>query len=881
MDWHTLPAEKVLKKLNTSKEQGLGQSYVSQRLVQYGKNKLEEAKRKSLVVRFFSQFTDFMTIILLIASFISFVAAVIEGKGDFLDPIIILFIVIMNAIIGTLEETKAEKAIMALKKLSAPRCSVIRDGINKSVLSEDIVPGDILILNSGDLISADCRLIETNNFSTKEGSLTGESSAVKKDANLILNKDVPLGELKNMVLSSSVVVSGHAKAVVVTTGMNTEIGKIAKLIHTSETPKTPLQQKLEKTSKILGIIVIVVSFMVFMLGILQKVKFLEILMISISLAVAAIPEGLVAVVSIILAIGVRKMSAHKAIIRKLPAVETLGNATVICSDKTGTLTQNKMKVKKITDGVKDLNINDKTYKEILNLATLCSNAKLNEKTKEIVTGTPTEGAIVECFLENSLGMSQDELINKYPRIKEFPFDSNKKMMTTIHSLGSSGKYRVICKGAPDIILGKCSSFIDGKDLTNNLKEKITKTNEKMATDALRVIAVAYKDITDLKENNETFFVNNLCFCGLIGLIDPPRPEAKIAVSECKKAGIKPVMITGDYVVTAKSIAKEIGIFDESKNDKAITGSELEKMSQDKLEKEIFKYSVFARVSPEHKVRIVKAFQKNGAVVAMTGDGVNDAPALKASDIGCAMGRSGTEVAKSAADMVLTDDNFKTIVEAVRQGRGVFENIRKTVHFLISSNIGELVTILTAFALGLPTPLLAIQLLWVNLITDSFPALALGVEPIDKNIMKRPALKKAKGLFSKSEWVNVILEGAFIGIISMLAFTFGRIFFDASSDNPVIGRTMAFAVSSLSQVMHSVNLRSEISIFKMKLFSNLKMVFSVLLCVVLQVFAVSIPIFNTVFRTKCLNFTQWGMVALLAVSPIVLVEIEKFISKRKV
>ena len=877
MNWHTLPLEEVLKKLNTNKERGLSETTVSQRLIQYGKNKLNEAKSKSLVSRFFSQFSDFMTIILLIASVISFIAAVIENKGEFLDPIIILFIVVMNAIIGTLEETKAEKAIMALKELSAPKCSVIRNGVSKLILSEDVVPGDILVLSSGDLVSADCRLIETNDFSTKESSLTGESSAVKKNANLVLKQNSSLGDLKNMALSSSVVVSGHAKGVVVGTGMNTEIGKIANLINVSENPKTPLQQKLEKTSKVLGGIVIAVSLIVFILGIIQKINLLEMLMVSISLAVAAIPEGLVAVVSIILAIGVRKMSMHRAIIRKLPAVETLGSATVICSDKTGTLTQNKMTVSEITDGTKKLSLGNKTYEEILSLATLCSNAKLDEKTKKLSTGTPTEGAIVECFGKIP-NRSQNKLFSKYPRVKEIPFDSTKKVMTTIHKI-ESGKYRLITKGAPDVILKMCSTFKD-RNLTSSLKEEINKKNIEMANKALRVIAVAFKDINSVSESKDVFLENSLNFCGLIGMIDPPRPEAKISVGECKKAGIKPVMITGDYIVTAKSIAKDIGIFDESK-DKAITGPELEKMSDETLEKEIFKYSVFARVSPEHKVRIVKAFQKNNAVVAMTGDGVNDAPALKTADIGCAMGKSGTEVAKGAADMILTDDNFNTIVEAIRRGRGVFENIRKTVHFLISSNVGELVTILTAFALGLPTPLLAIQLLWVNLITDSFPALALGVEPIDKNIMNRPARKKIKGLFSKNEWVNVILEGSFIGIISMLAFSIGRNFFDVSSFNPLVGRTMAFAVSSLSQVMHSINLRSEKSIFKIKMFSNLKMVFSVALCVLLQVFAVSIPVFNTVFRTKCLNLTQWIIVAFLAFSPIVLVEIEKFFSRGKV
>ena len=711
-----MPKEKVLEKLKVNIERGLSNTTAAQRLIQYGKNKLEEEKRKSVIIRFFSQFKDFMTIILLIAAGVSFFAALIEKKGDYLDPIIIMFIVIMNAIIGTVQETKAETAIMALKKLTSPKCNVIRDGTSKMVPSDEVVPGDIIILSSGDLVSADCRLLDTNNFSTKESSLTGESSSVKKDANLTLKENTPIAELKNMALSSSIVVSGHAKALVVETGMQTQVGKIANLIKEAENPKTPLQKKLEKTSKVLGSIVIAVSIIVFILGIVQNIPFMEMLMISISLAVAAIPEGLVAVVSIILAIGVRKMSLHKAIVRKLPAVETLGSTTVICSDKTGTLTQNKMTVTKIIFGTSEVTSKSKEYEKILTLATLCNNAKLDEKNKTVAIGEPTEVAIVEAF--GKLNRSQKDLISKYPKVKEIPFDSKRKLMTTVHKT-KNGKYRVVTKGAPDVLLNICGKY-KGRVIDSATKKSVTKKNEEMANEALRVLAVAYKDIENPNISEESL-EKDLNFLGLIGMIDPPRKEAKDAVKKCKEAGIKPVMITGDYIVTAKSIAKELGIFTEK--DKAITGPELDKIDDKTLEKEIFNYSVFARVSPEHKVKIVKAFQKKGAVVAMTGDGVNDAPALKTADIGCAMGKTGTEVAKSAADMILTDDNFSTIVEAIRRGRGVFENVRKTVHFLIASNVGELITILSAFALKLPTPLLAIQLLWVNLVTDSFPALA--------------------------------------------------------------------------------------------------------------------------------------------------------------
>ena len=868
-----MPKEKVLEKLKVNIERGLSNTTAAQRLIQYGKNKLEEEKRKSVIIRFFSQFKDFMTIILLIAAGVSFFAALIEKKGDYLDPIIIMFIVIMNAIIGTVQETKAETAIMALKKLTSPKCNVIRDGTSKMVPSDEVVPGDIIILSSGDLVSADCRLLDTNNFSTKESSLTGESSSVKKDANLTLKENTPIAELKNMALSSSIVVSGHAKALVVETGMQTQVGKIANLIKEAENPKTPLQKKLEKTSKVLGSIVIAVSIIVFILGIVQNIPFMEMLMISISLAVAAIPEGLVAVVSIILAIGVRKMSLHKAIVRKLPAVETLGSTTVICSDKTGTLTQNKMTVTKIIFGTSEVTSKSKEYEKILTLATLCNNAKLDEKNKTVAIGEPTEVAIVEAF--GKLNRSQKDLISKYPKVKEIPFDSKRKLMTTVHKT-KNGKYRVVTKGAPDVLLNICGKY-KGRVIDSATKKSVTKKNEEMANEALRVLAVAYKDIENPNISEESL-EKDLNFLGLIGMIDPPRKEAKDAVKKCKEAGIKPVMITGDYIVTAKSIAKELGIFTEK--DKAITGPELDKIDDKTLEKEIFNYSVFARVSPEHKVKIVKAFQKKGAVVAMTGDGVNDAPALKTADIGCAMGKTGTEVAKSAADMILTDDNFSTIVEAIRRGRGVFENVRKTVHFLIASNVGELITILSAFALKLPTPLLAIQLLWVNLVTDSFPALALGVEPIDEDIMKRPPKKKEKGLFSKKEWSNVIVEGAFIGIVSLLAFSIGRIFFDNLSSVPKIGRTMAFIVSSLSQVVHSVNLRSERSIFKMNFFSNMKMVFSLLLCFTLQILVVSFKSFSSIFKTSPLSFNAWGLVLLLSFSPLLLVEIEKIFNKTR-
>lgn len=870
-----MSTEQVLEHFKVKKDIGLSSSVVNQKVSKHGKNKLLEKKPKSFLVKFLAQFSDFMVIILLIAAVVSFFTSIYEGNKDYIDSIIILIIVVINATVGVIQENKAERAIEALKKLSSPKAAVIRNGSEVLVDSENLVPSDILILKTGDLVPADARLIESHNLKVEESSLTGESSAVDKNADAKVRKNESIADHSNMVFSTSTITAGNGIAVVVETGMNTQVGKIASMIIKEDAPLTPLQVKLQKVSKLLGIVAVSICFVIFVLGVIQSVEPLEMFMIAISLAVAAIPEGLPAVVTIVLAMGIRRMAANRAIIRKLPAVETLGSATVICSDKTGTLTQNKMTVTTVCTGSTRVSLTSGESAKILSLCALCNDAKLVESDgkKAKFVGEATEKALVKAAY--SIGKNKNNLEKNYPRVDEIPFDSTRKLMTTIHKL-ENGKFRCVTKGAPDVLLKLCTRC-GGDKMTSGQEKSITKLNNDMANDALRVLAVAYKDI-DKIPNDKKEIESGLDFCGLVGLIDPPRPTVKLAVSECKNAGIKPVMITGDHIITAKAIAKELGIMREG--DRAMTGAELEKTSQKDLENNIYKYSVFARVSPEHKVRIVKAFQKRQETVAMTGDGVNDAPALKVADIGCAMGITGTDVAKSASDMIMTDDNFATIVEAVRQGRGIFENIKKTIHFLLSSNIGEIITVLTAFLLRLPSPLLAIQLLWVNLVTDSLPALALGVEPVDREIMTKKVSKTETSLFSKSIWKRIVLEGCFIGTISILAFTIGRVFYDTTI-TPVVGRTMAFAVLSLSQLVHAFNVRSEQSIFKTGVWGNMKLIYSFIVCVILQVAVISLPTLSIIFKTANLTLVQWLIVALLSLSPLVIVELEKFLySKSK-
>ena len=848
--WQTLRKQDVLHKLNTNEEIGLKKEQVKQLQEKEGKNKLQENKKESIFIKFIKQFNDFMIIILIIASIISAVVSKMQGENDYIDSIIIILIVILNAIMGVVQEQKAEKSIEALKKLTPQKTKVIREGQKEEINAEELVKGDIIILEAGNYVPADCRLLETYNLQIEESSLTGENIPSEKNADIICNKDVALGDMKNMAFMASIVVNGHAKAVVTEIGMNTTVGKIANMMITNEAPETPIQKKLSQVGKILGVVCIAICILIFLIGLIKKIEPIEMFMTSVGLAVAAIPEGLPAIVTIVLSIGVTKMANKNSIIRKLPAVETLGSSNVICSDKTGTLTQNKMKV---------IEIKSKNEKLTIEYGALCTDCEISSNYK--VTGEPTEKAIVEKALE--MGENKNQLEKQMPRINEIPFNSNRKMMTTIHKKGN--KYIVITKGAPDILLQKC--------IGANIIE-IKKQNNQMTNKALRVMGVAYKELTTLPNKISTETIeNNLQFLGLIGMIDPPREGVKEAVETCKKAGIKTVMITGDHIETAKAIARNLNIL--TLKDKAITGQELDKISQKQLEEHIKEYSVFARVTPEHKVRIVKAWQHTGAVVAMTGDGVNDSPALKNADIGIAMGKNGTDVAKNASDMILTDDNFVTIVEAVKQGRNIYDNIKKAIHFLIATNIGEIVTIFMGLVLGMKSPLLAIQLLWVNLVTDSLPAIALGLEPPEKDIMERKPINSKKSIFADGLWNKIIIEGIMIGMLTLVSFSIGNKYYGLE-----VGRTMAFITIGLLELIHSFNIKSEESIFKKGILENKYLIGSFVLGCIVQIIVAIIPTLADIFKLSQLNMIQWIITIVISMLPIPIMELQKKIDKSK-
>ncbi len=850
--WETLKKEEVEKTLNTNFIQGLTNEEVIKRQNQYGKNVLKNNKKESLLVKFLKQFNDFMIIILIMASIVSAGVSWYQGEHDYIDSIIIIAIVVLNAIMGVLQEAKAEKSIESLKKMTPQMSKVIRNGKETQIPSEELTIGDIVILEAGNRVPADCRIIENFNLKVEESSLTGETESIEKDGNAICKKGIPLGDIINMVFMGSTVVNGHAKVVVTEIGMDTKVGKIANMIIENESPETPIQKKLNQVGKILGVICLMICLVIFIIGIIKKIPPMEMFMTSVGLAVAAIPEGLPAIVTIMLSIGVTKMAKRNSIIRKLPAVETLGSSNVICSDKTGTLTQNRMKVVEIKAENPNL---------AMELATMCTDSKIEVNSGKVeVVGEPTENALVEIAYKNKLDKKQ--LYQAMPRVSEIPFDSTRKLMTTIHKL-ENGKYRVITKGAPDVLLTRCIGI---------QKEKVLRENEKLANKALRVISVAYKDMEQLPSKIEsTSIENNLNFVGLIGMIDPPREGGKEAVETCKKAGIKTVMITGDHIATAKAIAEKIGIY--AKNDRAITGEELDRLNQENFEKEIQEYTVFARVTPEHKVRIVKAWQKKGAVVAMTGDGVNDSPALKSADIGIAMGKGGTDVAKNAADMILVDDNFVTIVDAVKQGRNIYDNIRKAIHFLIATNIGEIVTIFMGLVLGLQSPLLAIQLLWINLVTDSLPAIAIGLEPPEKDIMERKPVNSKKGIFADGLWSKIILEGIMIGMLTLIAFSIGNKYYGVE-----VGRTMAFISMGLLELVHSFNIKSEKSIFKVGILENKFLIGSFILGFFVQTIVVFIPSLANIFNVTNLTSQQWIITLGISLLPIPIIELQKKINK---
>ena len=863
--WQTLRKEEALRQLDTDEKQGLTEKEVKERQEKYGKNKLEEKKKESFIVKFIKQFNDFMIIILIIASIISAVVSKMQGENDYVDSIIIIGIVVFNALMGVIQEAKAEKSIEALKQMTPQLAKTIRSGKTVEINAEELVKGDIIILDAGNFVPADCRILESYNLKIEESSLTGETQGAEKDADVLCSKNAPLGDMKNMAFMASIIVNGHGKAVVTDIGMNTKVGQIANMIIEDEAPQTPLQKKLGEVGKILGLACLAICVIIFVMGLIKHIEPVEMFMTSVGLAVAAIPEGLPAIVTIMLSIGVTKMAKKNSIIRKLPAVETLGSSSVICSDKTGTLTQNKMKV---------VDVRSQNRKFIIELATLCTDCDVNvENDVTKVSGEPTEKAIVEEGI--NIGSVKNRLENFMPRVNEIPFDSNRKMMTTIHKIGN--KYRVITKGAPDVLLQKCTKQIDTiSEMTNqyNIKIrslenlKIQSDNRQMAQKALRVIAVAYKDLDVLPSKIDSQSIeNNLTFVGLIGMIDPPRKGVKEAVQVCKNSGIKTVMITGDHLETAKAIAKDLGILEQ--RDLAITGQELDKMTQNQLEKNIKKYSVFARVTPEHKVRIVKAWQRNGAVVAMTGDGVNDSPALKNADIGIAMGKNGTDVAKNAADIILTDDNFVTIVEAVKQGRNIYDNIKKAIHFLIATNIGEIVTIFMGLVLGLKSPLLAIQLLWINLVTDSLPAIALGLEKPEKDIMQRKPVDSKKGIFADGLWNKIIVEGIMIGVLTLVAFSIGNKYYGLE-----VARTMAFLAIGFLELIHSFNVKNERSIFEAGLFENKYLVESLVLGIFVQTIVVVVPAFASVFEVVPLNLTQWIITVAISLLPVPIIELQK-------
>ena len=894
--WFNQEIKEVEKKLQTNLEKGLTKEEVQKRKEKYGFNELTANKKKTLLQRFVDQFKDFSIIVLIIAAIVSGAVGIAEGEG-ITDTIIILIVVIVNAIIGVTQESKAEKSLEALQKLTDHASKVIRNGEIIVIPARELVPGDIVVLDTGDYIPADLRIIEAVNLKAQEASLTGESVPVEKNIKKIEAEEIGIGDRVNMLFSSSLVTYGRGKGIVVETGMTTEVGKIAGMINNTQKQETPLQQKLNKLGKTLGIAAISICIFIFMIGLMQGKEAIHMFMTAVSLAVAAIPEGLVAVSTIVLAIGVQKMVKKNAIVKRLPAVETLGSATVICSDKTGTLTQNKMTVEKIfiNGKTKDLEEQENENQDLEKLVyanMLCNDTKIaKDKT---LTGDPTETALVDMAFK--LGFTSC-IYDQNPRFYEVPFDSDRKLMTTVHE--KNGQYIVYTKGGVDELLKRCHSYLLEGEIKTDLEKyvvTIKEQNEVMTKEALRVLACGYKEIDHKPTNQELEKIeSNLTFIGMVGMMDPPREEAKKAVEKCKTAGIKTVMITGDHKITATAIAKKLGILE--KEEEAITGLELEKMTDEQLEQNVRKYAVYARVSPEHKVRIVKAWQKNGEIVAMTGDGVNDSPALKTSDIGCAMGIVGTDVAKEAADVILTDDNFATIVSAVEEGRRIYDNILKVIQFLLSSNVGEIIVL---FLATLCTPLFAnwfnitdithleillpIHILWINLVTDSLPALALAFDPAGRDIMKRKPAKPSKGVFTKAMTWRVIYQGVMIGLLTLGAFMIGL----ATTTNPIegltldeskieVGQTMAFVTLALSELVHVFNIRdNKNSIFKTKIFNNSKLIWAVLASAGLMFIILSIPTLRNLFSIPLLPTQNIIELVCLILAPIVIVEIFKLL-----
>ena len=853
----------VLKEQNVNSKVGLSDSEVNERLQKYGENKLDEVKKKTLLQRFIYQLKDVMIYVLLIASIINVIAHGIDGLTE---AAIILMVVLINAVVGVVQESRAEKTLEALKELSTPRAIVRRNGEVIEIDSKELVPGDIVIIDAGRYIPADLRLIETQNLQVEESAFTGESHAVNKDANFIAQEhNIPMGDKINLAYSSTLATYGRGEGVVIGTGMNTEIGKIAKALTSEDDNETPLQKKLDSLGKTLGYIAMIVCFVIFILGVLQGRSALDMLITAVSLAVAAIPEGLVAIVAIVLSTGVTRMSKNNAIVKRLPAVETLGSVNVICSDKTGTLTQNKMTVVQ-------------EYSLASNNDILRKGLMFSSDATEII-GDPTEIALVVNAIKH--GFNQIELNNKYKRVNEFAFDSDRKLMSTLHVNGD--KYISYTKGAIEDIINISKYILVGDEvveLTKEYKENILNKSIEMSNKALRVLGLGYKLSDRFLESNE--LENNLILVGIVGMIDPPREEVKASISKAQKAGIKVVMITGDHKNTAVAIAKELNIA--KSIEESITGPEIDKLDEKEFFENIEKYSVFARVSPEHKVNIVSALKAKGNIVSMTGDGVNDAPSLKRADIGVAMGITGTDVSKGAADMILLDDNFTTIVEAVKEGRNIYNNIKKTIMFLLSCNLGEVISIFVATLFAFPTPLVATQLLWINLVTDTLPAISLGLDPGNDDVMNENPRPVSESFFAKGAGLRAIIGGTLIGVFTLLAFIIGLIEKDittisamrmASDEALIHARTMSFIVLTVSQLFYAYTMRVDnVSTFKIGIFKNKYLNISVIIGLVLQILLINTTGVAKIFNVQSLNISDWDIVIIFALIPFVINELIK-------
>lgn len=878
MKYHEMNRQEVEEALVTDLSSGLSSDNAKKRLKQHGYNELEEGEKQSALLLFFSQFKDFMVLVLLAATLISGLL------GEYIDAIAIIAIVIVNGFLGFFQERKAEKSLQALKELSAPQVSVLRDGQWSKVSSKEIVPGDVLKFASGDRIGADVRLIEAKSLEIEESALTGESLPVQKNVDPLTSESPGIGDMENMAFMGTLVTRGSGIGVVVGTGMKTAMGQIADLLQSAESMTTPLQRRLEQLGKILIVTALILTALVVVLGVLQGNDLYTMFLAGVSLAVAAIPEGLPAIVTVALSLGVQRMIKQNAIVRKLPAVETLGCASVICSDKTGTMTQNEMTVTHLwsggttwtVDGVgyepkgsffrgdASIDINsERALQQMLMFGMLCNHAELIKKKNEyVIDGDPTEGALLVSAMK--AGYSREQLQRQFEIVNEFPFDSTRKMMSVIIK-DKSGKRFVITKGAPDVLLEKSSAILWGerkKYLDREAVQAVQTAINQLASQALRTIAFGFKEISPQTVIlNEKEAEKDLTLIGLQGMIDPPRPEVKLAVKECREAGIKTVMITGDHVITAKAIAKQLGIL--TNHSKVIEGHELSNMSIEELEEVVEHVSVFARVSPEHKLKIVKAWQNRGHIVAMTGDGVNDAPAIKAADIGVAMGITGTDVAKEASALVLLDDNFATIKAAIKEGRNIYENIRKFIRYLLASNVGEILVMLFAMILALPLPLVPIQILWVNLVTDGLPAMALGLDQPEGDVMKRNPRNPREGVFARGLGWKVISRGFLIGLVTLLAFI---IAYRQNPEHLEYAQTVAFATLVLAQLIHVFDCRSEKSILARNPFGNKYLVGSVILSQLMVLAVIYYPPLQPIFHTVPIKAFDWLVITGMAAVP---------------